>query len=177
VIEAISVTRAQRSQSTKSFGERLEDLYSAHGAHAVRLAFLLTGDQNEAEDICQEAFARVGGRLGALRDPERASGYLFRTVVNLSRSHGRRLRKDRRLFERLPTDASVPPPDVSVRDAMARELMRLPLRQRTALFCRYYADLTEAQTSEVLNCSAAAARSLVFRALENVRRHMKEEVR
>jgi RNA polymerase sigma factor (sigma-70 family) len=165
---------ARRGFPTKSLERRLGDLYSIHSRGTIRLAFLLTGDRDVAEDICQEAFARVGGRLGALRDPERASGYLFKTVVNLSRGHGRRLRRDRQLRDRLPDHSATHLPDVAMHDEVSRALRRLPFRQRAAVFFRYFEDLSEGQTAEVLNCSVSAARSLTFRAMENLRYHLQE---
>jgi RNA polymerase sigma-70 factor (sigma-E family) len=165
---------ARRRFHTKPLEKRLRDLYSTHSPAAIRLAFLLTGDRDTAEDICQEAFARVGGRLGGLRDPERASGYLFKTVVNLSRGHGRKLRRDRQLKDRLPDPSATHLPDVALHDEVSRALMRLPFRQRAAVFLRYFEDLPEGQTAEALNCSVSAARSLTFRAMENLRNHLQE---
>jgi RNA polymerase sigma-70 factor (sigma-E family) len=165
---------ARRRFHTKPLEKRLGDLYSTHSPAAIRLAFLLTGDRDTAEDICQEAFARVGGRLGGLRDRERASGYLFKTVVNLSRGHGRKLRRDRLLKDRLPDPPATHLPDVALHDEVSRALMRLPFRQRAAVFLRYFEDLPEGQTAEVLNCSVSAARSLTFRAMENLRNHLQE---
>jgi RNA polymerase sigma factor (sigma-70 family) len=164
----------RRGFRTKPLERRLGDLYSLHSRAAIHLAFLLTGDRDIAEDISQEAFARVGGRLGGLRDPERASGYLFKTVVNLSRGHGRRLRQDRQLRDRLPDPAATHLPDVALHDEVSCALMRLPFRQRAAIFFRYFEDLPEGQTAEVLNCSVSAARSLTFRAMENLRNHLQE---
>ena len=171
----MEVAGARRAFRTKPpLEKRLADLYSARSAGAIRLAFLLTGDRDTAEDICQEAFARVGGKLGGLRDPERASGYLFKTVVNLSRGHGRGLRRDRQLKDRLPDPPAAHLPDVALHDEVSRALMRLPFRQRAAVFFRYFEDLPEGQTAEVLNCSVSAARSLTFRAMENLRNHLQE---
>jgi RNA polymerase sigma factor (sigma-70 family) len=168
---------ARRRFRTKPIENHLADLYSTHSRAAIRLAFLLTGDRDIAEDICQEAFTRVGGRLGGLRDPERASGYLFKTVVNLSRGHGRGLRRDRQLKEKLPDPSASHLPDVAVRDELSRALMQLPIRQRAAVFFRFYEDLSEGQVAEVLNCTEHAARSLTFRAMEKLRNHLQEEER
>jgi RNA polymerase sigma factor (sigma-70 family) len=159
---------------TSPLEKRLADLYATQSWAAIRLAFLLTGDRAAAEDICQEAFVRVGGKLVGLRDPERASGYLFKTVVNLSRGHGRRLRRDRQLQNRLAGPSATQPPDLALRDDVTRALMRLPLRQRAAIFFRYFEDLPENRTAELLNCSVAAARSLTFRGMENLRNHLQE---
>jgi RNA polymerase sigma factor (sigma-70 family) len=144
------VAAARRRFGTKPLEKRWADLYSTHSRAAIRLAFLLTGDRDVSEDICQEAFERIGGRLGGLRDPQRASGYLFKTVMNLSRGHGRRLRRDRQLRGRLHNPSVTGLPDVALHDEVSRALMRLPLRQRAAVFLRYFEDLPEGQTAEIL---------------------------
>ncbi len=81
--------------------QRLGDLYAAHATGVRRMAYLITGDTDAAEDLLQEAFVRVGARLLKLRDPEGAAGYLYRTVMNLARDHGRRLGRDRALNKRV----------------------------------------------------------------------------
>jgi RNA polymerase sigma factor (sigma-70 family) len=68
----------------------LGDLYVRHAPESIRLAFLLTGDRALAEDLVQEAFARLVGRLRHLRDPSAFGAYLRRTIVNLATSHFRR---------------------------------------------------------------------------------------
>jgi RNA polymerase sigma factor (sigma-70 family) len=70
----------------------LGDLYVRHAPEGIRLAFLLTGDRALAEDLVQEAFARLVGRLRHLRDPGAFGAYLRKTIVNLSTSHFRRRR-------------------------------------------------------------------------------------
>src|SRR6266700_3616319 len=76
------------------------ELYGRHASGAVRLAFLLTGDRALAEDIVHDAFVRMHGRFQDLRNPDAFEWYLRRTVVNLSRSHFRRVRRERAYVER-----------------------------------------------------------------------------
>lgn len=158
---------------TSKADERLAQLYAAHAQSAGRLALLLTGDPEEAQDIAQEAFVRVGTRLTTLRDPDHAAGYLFRTVTNLAKGHGRWLRRYRALQRRLGNPSHESPPDVVARDEMWQALMRLPLRQRTALFLRFYVDLSEADAARALDCSIEAMKSLTHRAVDGLRKHMK----
>ncbi|HEX5951155.1 MAG TPA: sigma-70 family RNA polymerase sigma factor, partial [Actinomycetota bacterium] len=73
----------------------LAELYVRHGPAAQRLAFLLTGDRAQAEDLVQEAFVRVVGRFGHLRVPDAFAAYLRRTIVNLHTSQLRRRRLER----------------------------------------------------------------------------------
>lgn len=147
----------------------LEALYRSHSPGAVRLAFVLTGDEAAAQDIAHEAFVRVGGKLGGLRNPDHARAYLFKTTLNLCRSRMRRSKVERAATERLPRPSTEVPPDVGERDEMWTALLALPLRQRSALFLRYYEDLSEVQAAETLGCSVGAMKSLVNRGLKGLR--------
>lgn len=154
-----------RSQSA----DRLGSLYESHNHAAIRLAYVLTGDVDTAQDIAQDAFVKVGRKLFALRDPQRSHAYLYRTVVNLCRGRGRRLKTERAALEMLKGDQRLHEPDITEQDEMWRALLLLPVRQRAALFLRYYQDLSEAQAAEILQCSVSAVKSLVNRGLKDLR--------
>lgn len=136
------------------------------------MAYLMTGDAHEAEDLVQEAFVRLGGRILSLRDPQRASGYLYRTVMNLARDHGRRLRRDRELQSRLSRNVPAPAPQAADKDQLWSALLELPVRHRAVLFLRYYMDLSEAQTADILNCSPSAVKSLNHRASQSLKNRL-----
>ncbi len=61
--------------------------YARQYRAAVRLAYVLTGDSNAAEDIAQEAFLRVGPRFPLLREPW---PYTRAAVINAAKSRHRR---------------------------------------------------------------------------------------
>lgn len=157
--------------------QRLGDLYAAHAQGVRRMAYLITGDTNVAEDLLQETFVRVGARFLTLRDPETAAGYLYRTVMNLARDHGRRLIRDRELSRRVAPASSVPPNDIETAEELWSALMKLPIRHRAVLFFRYYMDLSEAQTADVLGCSVSAVKSLNHRASESLRKQLQGDER
>ncbi|MBI2238035.1 MAG: SigE family RNA polymerase sigma factor, partial [Actinobacteria bacterium] len=138
---------------------------------AGRLAYVLTGDRVEAEDLVQEAFVRVVGRFRHLRVPDAFDAYLRRTMVNLHASRLRRRRVERTYLEGqrnrpAPADHM---PDIGVREELWQALQRLPARQRAAIALRYYEDLSEQGTAEALRCSVAAVKSLVARATQTLR--------
>jgi RNA polymerase sigma-70 factor (sigma-E family) len=152
----------------------LEDLYIRHVPDAMRLAYLLTRDGPAAEDVAQEAFIKVAGRLRHLRSPASFDAYLRRTVINLCMSHHRRQRTARIYVEREAGGPSVREaatglPDIETQDELRAALVELPDRQRAAVVLRYYLDLSEGEVAYALGCSAGAARSLVFRAMETLR--------
>lgn len=152
--------------------ERLATIYSERAGDAVRLAYLLTRDHQAAEDIAHEAFVRLGGKLLTLRDPERAAGYLLRTVANLAKDHGRRLARARAAGA-VGSEASEPAHiDVELRDEVFTALAAIPPRQRMVLFLRYYLDMSEQQASQTMGCTTAAVKSLTNRAASSLRKQL-----
>jgi RNA polymerase sigma-70 factor (sigma-E family) len=157
----------------------LAELYVRHVPAANRLAFLLTGDRTQAEDLVHDAFVRCVGRFGHLRAHEAFDAYLRRTIVNLHTSRLRRLRLERAFLTRAKADpertATTGLPDVAGRQDMWRRLLRLPPRQRAVLVLRYYEDLSERETAEALRCSVAAVKSLTARATAALREGIRGE--
>jgi RNA polymerase sigma-70 factor (sigma-E family) len=147
---------------------RIAELYRAYLPGARRIAYLLVGDTGQAEDLAQDAFLKVAGRFADLRDPEAFGPYLRRTVINLARSaYRRRQVENKHTSPRAPL--LVEGPNIDERDAMWRRLQGLPSRQRAALVLRFYEDLTEADTAEILHCKVGTVKSLVHRALKTLR--------
>jgi RNA polymerase sigma factor (sigma-70 family) len=119
----------------------LDDFYVRHAPEGIRLAFLLTGDRALAEDLVQEAFSRLVGRLRHLRDPGIVGAYLHRTIVNLATSHFRRRRVERAYLERSATAREAETnPNEDLDQTMHEALLRLPERQRAAIALRFYED-------------------------------------
>lgn len=151
---------------------RLEDLYERHASSAFRLAYLLTGDRQLAEDLVQEAFLRTFGRFRDLRNPSAFGGYLRTAVVNLARSHFRRRKVERAYLERKRAHPEDHGPAIGTQHEMWEALQALPARQRAALVLRYYEDLTEAQVADVLRCAKGTVKSLTSRGLERLRKEV-----
>ncbi len=150
---------------------RLADLYRRHAADAARLAYVLTGDASAAEDLMQEAFVRLARRLVHLRDPDAAGAYLRRTIVNLANSRYRRRRLERAHLESVGRDrpGTAALPDIATRLVLREAILRLPMRQRTAVTLRYGEDRSEREIAELLGCRVGAAKALIHRAMESLR--------
>jgi RNA polymerase sigma-70 factor (sigma-E family) len=173
---------AKVDRSTPAEESRLGELYLRHADAAVRLAYLLTGDRALAEDLVQDAFVRLAGRLVHLRDPGAFDAYLRRTVVNLSNSHFRRRRVERAYLEREravfePGATRRPDGSFEDREELWKALQRLSERQRAAIVLRFYEDLSEAQVAEILNARPGTVKSLVSRGLETLRGDIRGEDR
>jgi len=160
---------------------KLGELYLRHADDAVRLAYLLTGDRALAEDLVQDAFVRLAGRLVHLRDPDAVPAYLRRTVVNLANSNFRRRRVERRYLEHARSEVvsaagRVPDAGVEDRDQMWHALGRLPARQRAAIVLRYYEDLPETAIADLLQCRPGTVKSLLSRGLEGMRGQIRGDI-
>ena len=151
---------------------KVADLYRTHAPAAARLAFLMTGDTARAEDLVHDAFVKVIGRFGDIRDPDAFGAYLKRTVVNLANSYFRRRRLER---EHLETEGrAFREEPVGERDPVEREqlweaLKTLSPRQRAAIVLRFYEDLSEQQTAYVLGVPVGTVKSMVSRGLDALR--------
>lgn len=139
----------------------LTDLYTRQRESMVRLARLLTGSSAIAEEIVQEAFLKLH-RLANV--PDNPDAYLRTSVANLSKSHLRRLRLERRplLREHLVLSA----PEI---DETWAAVNRLPFRQRAVLVLRFYEDMSEADIAEALGCRPGTVKSSLHRGLEKLR--------
>jgi len=131
----------------------------------VRLAYVLTGNADLAEDVVQDAFASLHAKAERVDNP---GGYLRVTVVNLCRNQERRRRQDRRL------DARLRQPRLAALGAseMVDAMLRLPYRQRAVLVLRYWGDWSEADIAVALNCRPGTVKTLASRGLDRLRREI-----
>ena len=148
--------------------EAVTELFRAHYAGLVRVAVLLVDDDATAEDVVQDAYARLHRRWGRLRDPDAAYAYLRTAVVNGSRSRLRRRRTARAYVP--PHDVAGPSPEAAAIDreeyaAVRAALGALPARQREVLVLRYYAALSEAEIADAIGISRGAVKSHASRGL------------
>jgi RNA polymerase sigma factor (sigma-70 family) len=154
---------------------RLAELYERNVPDAVRLAYLLTGDREVSQDLAHEAFIRAVGRLAHLREADAFGPYLRRSVVNLSRNHFRGRSRERAFVQRgVAVPSAEPSAERTVvdREALRSALLALPERQRAAIALRFYLDLSEHQTAEILRCRTGTVRSLVSRGVQTLRTTM-----
>lgn len=157
-------------------GSRLADAYARHFPRTVRLAYLLTGDDELAKDLAQDAFVKLAGRYVHYRSDAGLEAYLRQTVVNLTRSHGRRRKVESERVARLRAEprARLTGSDPVERQEGLRLLSLLSERQRAAVVLRLYEDLSERQTSELLGCRPGTVKSLMSRAMEVLRKELEE---
>lgn len=160
IIDGVEPDRAAPASSPVSVGELYDSTYDG----LVRVAFLLLGSDDQAEDVVQEAFSRAIRRWDRIDDP---AAYLKWSVVNGCRDAIRRRSIESRYrLRRTPDRDHVAAPQVPLLDALAR----LSPRQQAVIVMRYYADMREIDVAAVLRCSVATVKSLNRRALAILRK-------
>lgn len=147
------------------------DFVRGRSTALLRTAVLLTGgDRGHAEDLLQGVLERMYVRWGRIQGPPEA--YARRALVHASinRWRGRRRRPELPLLGPDPcVEAADDASRVDLRDALVRELLTLPPRQRAVLVLRYFDDLPEAEIAEALGCSVGTVKSQASRALARLR--------
>jgi RNA polymerase sigma-70 factor (ECF subfamily) len=149
-----------------------------------RLCARMTGDLHRAEDLAQEAFARVFSRRRDYEPSSRFSTWLWRIAINLC--HDELRRRQRRpegsladsTSEEDPSGTdqlaspSLTPSEVAERleeaEWVRQALLRLPETQRTVVVLRHYEGLKFAEIAEVLGIPEGTVKSRMFEALERL---------
>ena len=147
---------------------------------AVRVAHVV-GGAADANDVAQEAFVKAWRALDRFRDGEPFRPWLLRIVANEARNTRRAAGRRAGLTLRVAADADDRPSAGAAPSAEAAVLRReqqraviaavesLPDRDREVIACRYFADLSEAETAAVLGCRPGTVKSRTSRALERLR--------
>lgn len=151
----------------------LAELYRTHSLGALRLAYVLIGDEQGAQDLVHDAFVRLFGRYRDLRDVDHFDAYLRRTIINLSKNQRRHAAYQRAFLEGARSQPGTSPSEA--RDDITEALMQLPERQRTALALRYLEDLSEQQTADAMDTTVAAVKSLTQRGSAALRKQLRGE--
>ena len=135
-------------------------LYREHFPALMRVAYLLTGSNETAEDAVQDTFIRCRTKLADLDHPR---SYLRAALVNECRSMHRRSHREpafvREPEPHLATDL------VELHDALAR----LPWRQRAAIVLRYFADVPDPEIARMLRCRPVTVRSHIRRGIAGLK--------
>lgn len=136
-----------------------DEFVRARTAALSRVAYLLTGDHHLAEDLVQQALLRVASRWPAIVARGDPDAYVRRVLYHQHISWWRR-REPRAVRDELPHAVVADPGDaVAVGVAVRRALARLGRRQRAVLILRYFEDLSEARTAEILGVSVGTVKS------------------
>lgn len=139
-----------------------EDFFRDNYARMVRVAHMLTGSNETAEDIVQDAFVKLYPRFHEVADP---GGYLYRSVVNGCWSRHRHRQVVER-YRHLTAPDTVADTEI---DETWAALRHLQPRRRAVIVLRYYADLPLAEIARILECRPGTVKSMLHRALADLK--------
>lgn len=161
--------------------EAFDELVRLTHRDAFGLALRLTGNEEDARDVVQDAYLRAYRGLGRFRGDARFSTWLYRIVANCSSTHTTKRRRYR--HEQLPDDDLIvdahPESDpaaqaeaAGLRRALDAAIADLPPRLRSVVVLRDVYDLSHEAIAEELGISVSAAKVRLHRA----RRRLREQV-
>lgn len=152
-----------------------------------RIAYDMTGNRHDSEDICQEVFLKAYRSLGKFRGASKLSTWLYRITVNVCYDH-----RSRKSFTSMKTrddleqsaqeaplfhgNASNHPEQTAEASVMQmhieRALTKLSPRERSIFVLRHYSDLQLKEIAETLGISEGAVKSILFRALKRLQKEL-----
>jgi RNA polymerase sigma-70 factor (ECF subfamily) len=177
--DAVFVTKA-RTGDTDAYRVLVE----RHSRALFRLAFRMTGNEQDAEDVVQESFLRAYRQLGKFDERASFGTWLYRIATNYSLDLVRS--RKRRNANLAPNDPEMDDPMMSlpssdptpermtlsgeVRERVAEAMKDLSATERTAFILRHFEGMCIEEVSRVLECQPGAAKHSVFRAVQKLRR-------
>jgi RNA polymerase sigma-70 factor (ECF subfamily) len=184
--EAQAVARA-RDGDVEAF--RL--LVERHSRGVFRLAFRLTGNEQDAEDVVQETFLKAYRKLAAFEERAQFGSWVHRIAANCAYDLLRaRVRRDDRLDRSegpegdriLAAPAHDPSPERlvaggEVRRRLRAALARMSALERSAFTLRHEEGMSIAEISRALDLDPSAAKQSVFRAVRKLRQALGEHAR
>jgi RNA polymerase sigma-70 factor (ECF subfamily) len=171
---AMSEPRAQTSAATF-----VEDLFARHHGEIYAYLVRMLRDEELAADLAQDAFLKAYRAYDQLGPPDSPRAWLYRIAHRVALDELRR----RRIIRFLPwtgeSSGAAPSAervamDVRLSGPLAQALARIPERQRSALLLAELHDLTGLELAAALGVSHVAARALLTRARESLRRALAE---
>ena len=174
--DALAQARAGDSDGFRTLVER-------HSRGMFRLAYRMTSNEQDAEDVVQEAFLRAFRRLDQYDERARFSSWLFRITANCAYDALRaRKRRDEDPWpdaadgSETAADfpATDPAPDrltlsVEIRRRVEVAMSRMSVQEKAAFVLRHFEGMSTAEIGEALELEASAAKQSVLRAVRKVR--------
>jgi len=177
------VARAQRGDVGA-----YERIVAAHQGIAFRTAYVIAGNATDAEEATQDAFVKAFRALDRFRPGAPFRPWLLSIVANEARNRRRSAGRREQLVLRAAAESrpggAAPSPEAAQALAEAerrRELLaavnELREEERLVVTCRYFLDLSEAETAAALGVRAGTVKSRLSRALDKLRATLGEQAR
>jgi RNA polymerase sigma-70 factor (ECF subfamily) len=157
--------------------ESFRELSARHIQTAYRLAWAILGDDCDAEDATQDAFASAWRQRSTLRDPYRFDAWFGRILVNTCRDRLRKRARNRSLSLRTVGNEDEQPdhaPSLLERDEPYRAVADLDPDQRIVVMLRFWMDLTVDDIADRLDVPAGTVKSRLHRSMTRLRAALEE---
>lgn len=161
--------------------EAFDELMKKTQREIIRLAYLISGNHADSEDIAQETFVQAYLKRKEIREPEYFRTWLIRMMTRIAwrylKKKGReRPAEDEELFAGMPrdlqSDLSRAAEQQEERETLAAAIRRLPVKHRTVVILYYFEELTTREIAVVTGCMEGTVKSR----LHTARRKLKEEL-
>ena len=153
-------------------------IVAAHHDDMARVAFVVCGDVDVAQEAVQSAWPKVWAKLGSVRDPARLRPWLVSIAANEARQIVRSRRR-RRVREIPIDDAGEPrakdPADRSAELDLAAAITTLDPDDRTLVALRYAAGLTSDEIGRLIGMTGGGVRSRLARLVDRLRRELHDD--
>lgn len=182
--DAAVVARARSGDS-----DAFRSLVERHSRNVFRLAFRMTGNENDAEDIVQETFLRAYKQLNRYESRSSFGTWLFRIASNCSldliRARKHRQEMVTPAGEEMDTMQLLPSTDPGpdrlavskqVQEKVTEAMAELSQQERTAFVLRHFEGLSIEQISGILGVGGNAAKHSIFRAVQKLRKALEPVV-
>lgn len=161
-----------------------------HSHSLFRLAFRMTGNEQDAEDVVQETFLRAYRRLDRFESRSSFSTWIYRIAVNCSLDYSRKRRQEEE--SRVTPEPEAPDPVLSlpstnpsadrlmmsaeVREKVEATMSTLSEKERAAFVLRHFEGLSIEEVARTMGLRANAAKNNIFRAVQKLRRALEPVV-
>lgn len=158
----------------ESWNQALAGLSAEGLASLKRQAFLLCGDDQQAEDLVQDAFVRAFARALRRPGPDAPEAYVRKIMMNLFIDRARRQSRWQRSAPLFAGKESVPDPadEIVTRGVVQAALDDLSPRQRACVVMRYYQDLPVAQVASALGVAEGTVKRYLSEAITRMAARM-----
>lgn len=159
-----------------------ETLMQTHQEPVFRLAYLLLGDPDDAEDVTQETFIRAYRALPTFDATRPLRPWLLKICTNLARNHHRSLSRYWTALQRRLANDHPEPPDIETRASqhlqatrLWQAVRRLRSEDQQIIYLRFFLDLPVNETATVANLAEGTVKSRTSRALTRLRHLIERE--
>lgn len=164
------------------------ELVGQHKKKIYYLAYDITGNHQEAEDISQEVFIKMFRSLKKFRRDAKMSSWLYQITVNASidslRKKSSKPKRSIDEFDQLNIqegiassgshnfDPVISTESTQIQNHISQALQKISPKERTVFVMRHYNDLKLNEIAEVLNITVGTVKSLLFRAIKKLRKEL-----